>query len=175
MKIFRFNKIALNAVWMMSEKIISIFGLIFVTSSVAKYVGPNLFGQIALSLSIFQIVQIIAQMGGGTIIFKRLSKNLNSGVLLLNATQDQFFSDNYDMEWMVSLSAFGSFVPCALWKTTKMSSKLQKMIFVLLRSVNFYAALLSMNYLSSLTFGVGKCQLLGPDHMLLPIMNNTVH
>lgn len=50
-----------------------------------------------------------------------------------------------------------------------------KMIFVLLRSVNFYAALLSMNYLSSLTFGVGKCQLLGPDHMLLPIMNNTVH
>ncbi len=42
MKIFRFNKIALNAVWMMSEKIISIFGLIFVTSSVAKYVGPNL-------------------------------------------------------------------------------------------------------------------------------------
>lgn len=72
MKIFRFNKIALNAVWMMSEKIISIFGLIFVTSSVAKYVGPNLFGQIALSLSIFQIVQIIAQMGGGTIIFKRL-------------------------------------------------------------------------------------------------------
>lgn len=86
MKIFRFNKIALNAVWMMSEKIISIFGLIFVTSSVAKYVGPNLFGQIALSLSIFQIVQIIAQMGGGTIIFKRLSKNINSGILLLNST-----------------------------------------------------------------------------------------
>lgn len=128
-------------------------------------------------------------LSGINMIFKRLEDIIVSTVILLLispvlliisvavkfSSPDQFFSDNYDMEWMVSLSAFGSFVPCALWKTTKMSSKLQKMIFVLLRSVNFYAALLSMNYLSSLTFGVGKCQLLGPDHMLLPIMNNTVH
>lgn len=38
---------------MMSEKIISIFGLIFVTSFVAKYVGPTIFGDIALAMSIF--------------------------------------------------------------------------------------------------------------------------
>ncbi|MEB8237533.1 oligosaccharide flippase family protein [Raoultella ornithinolytica] len=80
------NKIATNAIWMMVEKIISILGLIFVTSSVAKYVGPHVFGQIALSLSIFQIVQIVAQMGGTTIIFKRISKNPISGMRLLNAT-----------------------------------------------------------------------------------------
>ncbi|HBR4981308.1 TPA: oligosaccharide flippase family protein, partial [Klebsiella pneumoniae] len=124
MKIFRFNKIALNAVWMMSEKIISIFGLIFVTSSVAKYVGPNLFGQIALSLSIFQIVQIIAQMGGGTIIFKRLSKNLNSGVLLLNATLYMrvllyfvisipvlvYYS--YKSDYLSSIFIFATFISC---------------------------------------------------------------
>ena len=124
MKIFRFNKIALNAVWMMSEKIISIFGLIFVTSSVAKYVGPNLFGQIALSLSIFQIVQIIAHMGGGTIIFKRLSKNLNSGVLLLNATLYMrvllyfvisipvlvYYS--YKSDYLSSIFIFATFISC---------------------------------------------------------------
>lgn len=124
MKIFRFNKIALNAVWMMSEKIISIFGLIFVTSSVAKYVGPNLFGQIALSLSIFQIVQIIAQMGGGTIIFKRLSKNINSGILLLNSTLYMrvllyfiisfpvlvYYS--YKSDYLSSVFIFATFISC---------------------------------------------------------------
>ena len=124
MKIFRFNKIALNAVWMMSEKIISIFGLIFVTSSVAKYVGPNLFGQIALSLSIFQIVQIIAQMGGETIIFKRLSKNINSGILLLNSTVYMrvllyfiisvpvlvYYS--YKSDYLSSVFIFATFISC---------------------------------------------------------------
>lgn len=49
---------------MMSEKIISIFGLFFVTSFVAKYVGPTTFGQISLAIALFQVVQIIAQMGG---------------------------------------------------------------------------------------------------------------
>lgn len=71
---------------MMSEKIISIFGLIFVTSFVAKYVGPTIFGEIALSLSIFQIVQIVAQMGSDVIIFKRISKNTRSGINLIKAT-----------------------------------------------------------------------------------------
>ncbi|MBE0796893.1 oligosaccharide flippase family protein, partial [Escherichia coli] len=63
---------------MMSEKIISIFGLIFVTSYVAKYVGPGTFGQISFSMSLFQIVQVIAQLGSSIIIFKRISKNKRS-------------------------------------------------------------------------------------------------
>lgn len=59
---------------MMSEKVISIFGLIFVTAYVAKYVGPGVFGQISFSMSVFQITQIIAQLGSSVIIFKRISK-----------------------------------------------------------------------------------------------------
>ena len=30
-----------NSLWMIAEKIIAVFGLIFVTSFVAKYVGPT--------------------------------------------------------------------------------------------------------------------------------------
>ena len=70
----------------MSEKIISIFGLIFVTSYVAKYVGPGTFGQISFSMSLFQIVQVIAQLGSSIIIFKRISKNKRSGIILINTT-----------------------------------------------------------------------------------------
>lgn len=71
---------------MISEKIISIFGLIFVTSFVAKYVGPSVFGQIALATTFFQIVQVVAQLGSDVIIFKRVSKNYISGVKLINST-----------------------------------------------------------------------------------------
>lgn len=70
----------------MAEKVISIFGLIFVTSFVAKYVGPSIYGSIALSLSIFQLIQIISLMGSDVIIFKRISKNRKSGIRLIKAT-----------------------------------------------------------------------------------------
>lgn len=80
------RRILNNSLWMMSEKIIGIFGLIFVTSYVAKYVGPSVFGSIAYALSIFQVVQIISQMGSDIIIMKRLSKKLESGVNLIYAT-----------------------------------------------------------------------------------------
>lgn len=70
----------------MAEKLISIFGLIFVTSFVAKYVGPSIYGSIALSLSIFQLIQIISLMGSDVIIFKRISKNRKSGIRLIKAT-----------------------------------------------------------------------------------------
>ena len=75
-----------NAFWMMSEKIISILGLFFVTSFVAKYVGPSVFGEISLAIAIFQVVQIIAQMGGDDILFKRISENELSGVTLMKAS-----------------------------------------------------------------------------------------
>lgn len=71
---------------MMSEKIVSIFGLIFVTSFVAKYVGPDIYGNIALSMSVFQLIQLVSQMGTDVLIFKRLSKNRTSGVNLINVT-----------------------------------------------------------------------------------------
>nr|EKV4725852.1 polysaccharide biosynthesis protein [Klebsiella pneumoniae] len=54
---------------MMAEKVISILGLIFITSYVAKYVGPHVFGQIAFATSLFQITQVISQLGSDVIIF----------------------------------------------------------------------------------------------------------
>lgn len=80
------NKIGRNSIWMMLEKIISIFGLFFVTSYVAKYIGPSLFGELSLAMAIFQIVQIVSQMGGDNIIFKRVSKNPDSGVRLIRSS-----------------------------------------------------------------------------------------
>ncbi|HCR4082370.1 TPA: oligosaccharide flippase family protein, partial [Proteus mirabilis] len=77
------KKILHNAIWMISEKAISIIGLFLVTSYVAKYVGPETFGIIALATATFQIVQIIAQLGNDNIIFKRVSKNNRSGIKLI--------------------------------------------------------------------------------------------
>ncbi|KLN97454.1 hypothetical protein VK86_04685 [Moellerella wisconsensis] len=71
---------------MMSEKAISIVGLFLVTSYVARYIGPENFGIIALATATFQIIQIIAQLGNDNIIFKRVSKNKNSGIKLIKST-----------------------------------------------------------------------------------------
>lgn len=73
----------INAMWMMSEKVITLFGLFFVTSFVAKYIGPSRFGQLALAIAIFQVVQVVAQMGCDNIIFKRVSQNATSGLKLI--------------------------------------------------------------------------------------------
>lgn len=71
---------------MISEKVISILGLVFVTSFVAKYVGPDIYGQIAFANSLFQIIQIISLLGSDVLIFKRLSKKERSGVNLIVST-----------------------------------------------------------------------------------------
>lgn len=72
-----------NAAWMMSEKIVSVFGVIFVTSYVAKSFGPAIFGQIAFSASLFSIVQTIAIFGTETILFKSISKSVPKGMRLM--------------------------------------------------------------------------------------------
>lgn len=80
------NKQFINSLWMMSEKIIAIFGMLFVTSYVARYIGVEAFGQLALAIALFQIVQVIAQMGSDNIIFKRFTQNPRSGMRLISAT-----------------------------------------------------------------------------------------
>ncbi|AUU07082.1 TPA: oligosaccharide flippase family protein [Raoultella planticola] len=80
------RKVISNSIWMMSEKLVSIVGLIFVTSFVAKYVGPKIFGEISFATSLFQIVQIISQFGSDIIIFKRIGKSQISGVRLIIST-----------------------------------------------------------------------------------------
>lgn len=82
------KKIVSNSLWMMIEKCISIFGLIFVTSYVAKYIGPTNFGKIALAATLFGFVQTLTWFGNQEILFKRVSKNPNSGLKYLLGTQD---------------------------------------------------------------------------------------
>lgn len=76
-----------NAAWMMSEKIVSVFGVIFVTSYVAKSFGPSIFGQMAFSASLFSVVQTIAIFGTETILFKHISKSAGKGVRLMNVAR----------------------------------------------------------------------------------------
>lgn len=82
------KKIMSNSLWMMLEKIISMFGLIFVMSYVAKYIGPDNFGKIALTTTIFTFVQTLTWFGNQEILFKRVSKNPYSGLKFLNSTQN---------------------------------------------------------------------------------------
>ncbi|AXF77934.1 polysaccharide biosynthesis protein [Erwinia tracheiphila] len=72
-----------NAAWMMSEKVVSVFSVIFVTSYVAKSFGPVIFGQIAFSASLFSIIQTIAIFGTETILFKNISKSTTRGIRLM--------------------------------------------------------------------------------------------
>ncbi|MCG7389448.1 polysaccharide biosynthesis C-terminal domain-containing protein [Pantoea sp. ACRSB] len=76
-----------NAAWMMSEKIVSVFGVIFVTSYVAKSFGPTVFGQMAFSTSLFSMVQTVAIFGTETILFKRISKSAPKGLRLMNVAR----------------------------------------------------------------------------------------
>lgn len=76
-----------NAVWMMSEKIVAVFGLIFVTSYVAKTFGPVVFGQITFTSSLFLVVQTAAIFGTETILFRSFSKNMLKGLKLMSAVR----------------------------------------------------------------------------------------
>ncbi|GGJ96961.1 hypothetical protein GCM10009304_23530 [Pseudomonas matsuisoli] len=76
-----------NAAWMMAEKIVSVFGVIFVTSYVAKTFGPAVLGQITFSASLFSIIQAIAIFGTETILFKHISKCPVKGIRLMAVTR----------------------------------------------------------------------------------------
>lgn len=75
-----------NSFWLISEKIISIFGLIFITSYVAVYIGPDNFGKLSFAISIFVIIQTLSMLGTDTVLFKRISKNRLSGIKLMLST-----------------------------------------------------------------------------------------
>lgn len=81
------NKVYRNSIWMMSEKLLSIIGLIFVTSFVARYIGPENFGKLTFATSIFAIVQTLAMFGSDNIIFQKTSKNPKTGERIIEATK----------------------------------------------------------------------------------------
>lgn len=68
---------------MILEKGVSFFGLIFVVSAVAKYLGPEVYGYLALAASVFAIVNVIARLGLDQIYFKSASKNQKKNNILL--------------------------------------------------------------------------------------------
>ncbi|GAB3054976.1 flippase [Acinetobacter apis] len=82
------NKSVINSIWMMLEKIISMFGLIFVMSLVAKYIGPDNFGRLTYASSIFFIVQILAMFGLDGIIFQKTSRNKIQGERIIALTMN---------------------------------------------------------------------------------------
>ena len=54
----------------------------------AKYIGPENFGKINISTSIFIFVQTLSWFGGQNIIFKRMSENTKSGIAMAIHTQN---------------------------------------------------------------------------------------
>lgn len=85
MNIFN-KKILFNSLWMVTEKVISTFGVIFITAFVAKYIGPENFGKLTFAASIFAIVQTIAMFGSADVIFQKTSRNRNLGEKIIYAT-----------------------------------------------------------------------------------------
>lgn len=81
------KKVYLNSLWMMAEKLLSIFGLIFVTSFVARYIGPVNFGKLTFATSIFAIVQTVSLFGSDNLIFQKTSQNRKTGEHIIYATR----------------------------------------------------------------------------------------
>lgn len=73
----------------MLEKLINIVGLIYINSLMAKYIGPDNFGKISITTSLFIFVQTLSWFGGQNIIFKRMSENAKSGIAMALHTQNQ--------------------------------------------------------------------------------------
>ncbi|WP_455846048.1 oligosaccharide flippase family protein [Pantoea agglomerans] len=78
-----------NSIWIMLEKSVNIIGLIYINALMARYIGPEDFGKINISTSLFIFVQTLSWFGGQNIIFKRMSENTKSGIALAMHTQNQ--------------------------------------------------------------------------------------
>lgn len=80
------NRLLSNSLWMISERVISLFGLIFVTSFVAKYIGPENFGKLTFAASLFAVIQTISMYGSENVIFQKTSKSPRLGIKIILAT-----------------------------------------------------------------------------------------
>ncbi|MBA0038848.1 polysaccharide biosynthesis C-terminal domain-containing protein [Pantoea sp. BIGb0393] len=78
-----------NSIWIMLEKSVNIIGLIYINALMAKYIGPEYYGKINISTSLFIFVQTLSWFGGQNIIFKRMSEKTDSGIALAMHTQNQ--------------------------------------------------------------------------------------
>ncbi|PJG66143.1 hypothetical protein CVD09_12445, partial [Acinetobacter seifertii] len=103
-----------NSLWMLFEKGISLFGLIFIISAVAKYTGPAIYGEIALAASIFIVLKTIAQLGLDQIYFKYVSQNkphhslfLENSILFVSALY--LFLSTFVLIWAYFNTSFTGF------------------------------------------------------------------
>ncbi|WP_241609578.1 oligosaccharide flippase family protein [Rosenbergiella australiborealis] len=85
-ELFFNSKRVVNSLWMMSEKIISLFGLVFVTSYVAKYIGPEDFGKLTYATTLFGIIRVFAMLGLDDVFFQKIGKNRVQGEKLILAS-----------------------------------------------------------------------------------------
>ncbi|EMG1980736.1 TPA: oligosaccharide flippase family protein [Klebsiella pneumoniae] len=75
-----------NICWMIMEKGILVIGFFLVTAYVAKYLGPSMVGDISYIYAIYQILQVISKWGSENVIFRRTSKNQESGCRCLQSS-----------------------------------------------------------------------------------------
>ncbi|MBF7688991.1 MATE family efflux transporter [Acinetobacter rathckeae] len=86
LKNIKFNVFS-NTLWIVAEKSLSIFGLIFVTSLVAKYIGPENFGKLVFASSIFAVLQTVAMFGSENVIFQKTSTSVKIGQRIIETTR----------------------------------------------------------------------------------------
>jgi O-antigen/teichoic acid export membrane protein len=61
--------------------------IVFFTAYVAKYLGPSMVGDISYIYAIYQIlIQVISKWGSENVIFRRTSKNQESGCRCLQSS-----------------------------------------------------------------------------------------
>lgn len=97
------NKVFSNTIWLISERILSIFGLFIITSAVAKYIGPTNFGKVNTAVLYFAIVQSLVVWGSDIIGVKLINKFPTSGVNFLRS---------FLLFKILSFSIFGGGVFC---------------------------------------------------------------
>lgn len=94
------NKVFSNSLWLILERVLSMLGLIFVTSMVAKYIGPDNYGKLVFANSLFAVIQIVSMFGSENLFFQKISKNKIIGEKLI------FITKGYRTYIYLMLSAF---------------------------------------------------------------------
>lgn len=85
-----------NSFWVLSEKFVSLFGLVFIVSAVADYIGANLYGKMTFAAGVFIIIKTLSQFGMDQIYFnyvikKRVNKSFLLNLAIKNITIAYFF------------------------------------------------------------------------------------
>ncbi|UJF17135.1 oligosaccharide flippase family protein [Vibrio sp. SS-MA-C1-2] len=81
------NKFLTNAVWLFSEKILTIIGTLLITIYTARYLGPSKMGSINYAIALASMILPLAQLGSVSLIFDKAAKSRLQGIRLLLSSQ----------------------------------------------------------------------------------------